>query len=77
MTDYYEHEHEVPPARYLIKIMDGATALCDKHAMAFEHTMRAAGHEPEIYEIPPDEEPIACQACHLAGLKAPRILLPH
>ena len=77
MTEYIEHEPTVPNAEYIIRIMDGATALCAKHAMAFEHTMRAAGHEPEIYEIPDDEEPIACQACHLSNLRTPRILLPH
>ena len=77
MTEYIEHEPELPRAEFLIRINDGATALCPTHALAFEHTMRAAGFEPEIYEIPQDEDPISCQACHLASLGKPRILLPH
>lgn len=77
MTDYTEHEPEIPRAEFLIAIMDGATALCAEHAVAFEHTMRAAGHAAEIYQIDPEEDPIACQACHLANLGRPRILLPH
>ena len=77
MTEYHEHEPTVPNAEYLIRILDGATALCAKHAEAFADTMLAAGHEPDVYEIPEDEEPIACQACHLSNLRTPRILLPH
>jgi len=68
---------EISAAEYLIALNDGATALCESHAQAFEHIMYAAGHQAQIYRIDPDEPPIVCQACHLADLRGPRIILPH
>lgn len=54
---------------YLVKIGDGATVLCEKHKNSLVHILVAANQDPEIYNIGEDEEPIACQACHLAALK--------
>ena len=35
----------------------------------------AAGMPINIYAIDPEEEPIACQACHLAEVKRPKIIV--
>lgn len=56
-------------AEYLVRIGDGATVLCEKHRDSLVHIMTAAQQQPEVYAIDPEEEPIACQACHLAALK--------
>lgn len=77
MTEPSAQSLTPPPAEFLIRIQDGATALCARHAVAFQHIMLSAGHHPEIWEVDPDEEPMTCQACHLSNLGRPRILLPH
>lgn len=65
------------PAQYLIAVLDGATALCEAHARAFQNIMQAAGQDPQIFAMDPDEDPIVCQACHLSDQQRPRIILPH
>lgn len=74
---YREHQPEIPNAEYIVRVGDGATLLCHRHALAFQHTMQASLQDAEIYEFPADEEPAKCQACYLADQQAPRILLPH
>ena len=56
-------------AEYLVMIGDGATVLCTKHRDSLVLAFVAAGQELDVYEIGSDEEPIACQACHLAAMK--------
>jgi len=56
-------------AEYLVMIGDGATVLCTKHKDSLVHILVAANQGPEIYDIGDDEEPIACQACHLAAMR--------
>jgi hypothetical protein len=68
---------DTPNAVYLIRIESGATVLCEPHTRAFEHTMLAANVPFEVYAIDPDEEPCACQACHLREVSRPQIILPH
>jgi hypothetical protein len=68
---------ETTPAQFLISLNDGATLLCARHATAFQLIMTAAGAEHDIYELDPDEESVACQACHLSDISSPRIILPH
>jgi hypothetical protein len=37
----------------------------------------AAALQPvDIYQLPDDEDAIVCQACHLAEMQRPRIVLP-
>lgn len=64
-------------AKYLIAVLDGATALCEAHARAFQNIMLAAGQEPQIWAMDPDDDPRVCQACDLVDQQRPRIILPH
>ena len=57
-------------AEYLITMDGGATVLCEKHKNAFVEINSALNREYEVYEMSDDEDPISCQACHLAGVKA-------
>lgn len=51
-------------------MMDGgATVLCERHTEAFEHINTAMNRVYEVYAME-DEDPISCQACHLAGVHA-------
>ena len=43
------------------------TVLCKPHAEAFENINRCLGQHYELYHIDPEEDPIVCQACHLAA----------
>jgi len=68
----------VPDAEYLVDFHNGnATMLCETHMNAMRLACQAAGVEFDIYHIPQDEPPAACQACHLAEMQRPRIILPH
>ena len=69
--------NQTEPAQFLIALDDGATLLCARHAVAFQQVMNSAGTSHDIYELDADEDPVACQACHLSDLNAPRIILPH
>lgn len=75
--DYYEHWHDLNQAQYIVQIEQGATVLCSAHAQALRLAFEAAGHELPLFEIPDDEEPIVCQACHLAEMQRPKVILPH
>jgi hypothetical protein len=57
-------------AEYLIMMDGGATVLCERHREAFEHINTAMNRTYEVYAMEDDEDPISCQACHLAGVKA-------
>lgn len=59
----------IETAQYLVKIGDGATVLCERHKDSLVQTFVAAGQPLEVYAIDPEEEPISCQACHLAAMK--------
>ena len=52
---------------YLVKIGDGATVLCKRHLAALAAAFAAAQQTLEAFEIDPEEEPISCQACHMAA----------
>jgi hypothetical protein len=73
---YSEHWHEVPRATHIVVVDDqGATVLCEGHMMAMKHTLASAGVPVDIHELPQDEPPIACQACHLAEVNRPKIIV--
>jgi hypothetical protein len=57
-------------AEYLIMMDGGATVLCERHKTAFEHINTAMNRPYEVYAMEDDEDPISCQACHLAGVHA-------
>lgn len=76
VDEYGQHWNPVPSARYLVDFKEGnATVLCEAHMNAMRLSCEAAGVAIDIYEIPKDEEPVACQACHLAEVKRPKIIL--
>jgi hypothetical protein len=75
MTHNPEHWHPVPDATHLIVLEENVTVLCESHAEVMHLTCRAAGVPAEFYRIDPEEEPIVCQACHLAEVKRPKIHL--
>lgn len=67
----------VPDAEYLVDFRNGnATMLCAAHMQAMRLTCEAAGLDIAIYNMPEDES-AQCQACHLAEMQRPRIILPH
>jgi hypothetical protein len=57
-------------AQYVITMDGGATVLCEKHKQAFEHINTAMNKQYEVYLMEEDEDPISCQACHLAAVQA-------
>jgi hypothetical protein len=57
-------------AEYLITRDGGATVLCERHKDAFVDINTALGHEHEVFAMSEDEDPISCQACHLAAVRA-------
>lgn len=59
----------IETGQYLVKINDGATVLCERHCDALVSAYQAAGQGLEVYAIDPEEEPMSCQACHMAALK--------
>ena len=59
----------IETGEYLVKIGDGATVLCEKHKDTMVNIMQAAQQMIEVYAIDPEEEPMSCQACHLAAVK--------
>lgn len=75
VDEYGQHWNAVPNAEYLIRLEENVTVLCAAHTNAMRLACEAAGVPAEIYEIDPAEEPIACQACHLAEVKRPKIIL--
>ena len=76
IDQYGQAWNEVPRATHLVTIGDqGATLLCEAHMMAMRHTLDAAAVSQEIFEIPQDDEPVACQACHLVEVNRPKIIL--
>lgn len=65
-------------ALYLVTLAeDNATVLCEAHRQAFEIMAQSLNIPFAVYELPDDaeDEPIVCQACHLANLKAPKIIV--
>jgi hypothetical protein len=76
VDEYGQHWNAVPNAEYIVDFREGnATVLCAAHMNAMRDTCEAAGITIDIYKLPEDEEPIACQACHLQEVKRPKILL--
>jgi hypothetical protein len=57
-------------AEYLIMMDGGATVLCARHREAFVNINDAMNRTYEVYEMEDDEDPISCQACHLAAVHA-------
>ena len=59
-------------ATHLVKVVDSdrdATVLCEVHKDAFIDTLTAMGQDLDVYQIAEDEDPISCQACHLAAMR--------
>ena len=76
IDQYGQAWNEVPRATHLVIVDDqGATLLCEAHMNAMQHTLASAHVPVEIYAIPEDEEPVACQACHLTEVNRPKIIL--
>lgn len=55
----------IQQAEYLVLLGGKTTALCPNHAKDFALTSLLIDLEPELYELPGDEEPIVCQTCYL------------
>ena len=76
IDQYGQAWNQVPRATHLVIVDDqGATLLCEAHMNAMQHTLASAHVPVEIYTIPEDEEPVACQACHLVEVNRPKIIL--
>lgn len=75
VDEYGQHWREVPHAQFLVKLEENVTVLCEAHMNAMRLACEAANVPVEIYAIDPEEEPIACQACHLAEVQRPKILV--
>ena len=76
VDEYGQHWNAVPNAEYIVDFQDGnATVLCTAHMAAMQLACEAAAVEIAVFELPGDEEPIACQACHLTEVKRPKIIL--
>ena len=76
VDEYGQAWNEVPRATHIAVVDNqGATLLCEAHMMAMQHTLTSADVPFEIYELPEDEEPVACQACHLTEVNRPKIIL--
>jgi hypothetical protein len=76
IDEYGQHWNAVPDSEYIVDFQDGnATVLCTAHMTAMRLACEAAAVEISVYELPEDEEPIACQACHLTEVKRPKIIL--
>ena len=46
-----------------------ATVLCEMHKDAYVDTLTAMGQDLDVFAIAEDEDPISCQACHLAAMR--------
>jgi hypothetical protein len=75
IDEYGQAWNRVPDAEYIITLEENVTVLCEAHMQAMRLTCKAVGVPAEIYKIDPEEEPIACQACHLAEVQRPKIIL--
>ena len=76
VDEYGQAWREVPNAEYVIDFKEGnATVLCEAHMNAMKLACEAAGVPIDVYLIDPEEEPVACQACHLVEVKRPKIML--
>lgn len=76
VDEYGQHWNAVPRAEYLVDFREGnATVLCEAHMQAMKLTCEASGVPVDIYKIDPEEDPVACQACHLVEVKRPKIML--
>ena len=76
IDQYGQAWNGVPNATHLVTVGDqGATLLCESHMNAMRHTLTSADVPFEIYELPADDEPVACQACHLVEVNRPKIIL--
>ena len=76
IDEYGQAWNGVPDATHIAVVDDqGATLLCEAHMNAMRHTLTSADVPFEIYELPADEAPVACQACHLVEVNRPKIIL--
>jgi hypothetical protein len=76
IDEYSQAWNDIPDATHIAVVDDqGATLLCESHMMAMKHTLDSAAVPYEIYILPPEEEPVACQACHLVEVNRPKIIL--
>ena len=72
------NEPDVPDAEFLVTVGEaGATVLCLRHTQAFVKMHQAAQIAHTVYELPADEDPVVCQACHLDAMSSPKLVLPH
>ena len=76
IDEYGQAWNQVPRATHLVVVDDqGATLLCESHMMAMRLALTTANVPLEVYDIPGDDEPVACQACHLAEVNRPKIIV--
>ena len=64
-------DDDLKQAKYLVSIDSNATVLCGGHAKIFQDIQAALTQSYDMYEMDPADEPIVCQACHLAFVKTP------
>ena len=69
-TTHKDNMNTIELAEYLITMDGGATVLCERHKTAFEHITDSMMKEYEVFAMNEDEDPISCQACHLAAVQA-------
>jgi len=75
VDEYGQAWNQVPRAEYLVKLEENVTVLCEAHMNAMKLACEAAGVPADFYQLDPEEEPIACQACHLAEVQRPKIIV--
>ena len=75
IDEYGQSWNQVPDAEYVVVLEENVTVLCEAHMQAMRLACEAAAVPAEFYAIDPEEEPIACQACHLAEVQRPKIIL--
>ena len=73
--EYGQSWNAVPRAEYVVVLEENVTVLCEAHMQAMRLACEAAEVPAEFYAIDAEEEPIACQACHLAEVQRPKIIL--
>ena len=64
-----DNNDDLQLAKYLVAIDNNATVLCGGHTKIFQDIQKALSQGYDMYELDPEDDPIVCQACHLASVK--------
>lgn len=71
MNTIHTPSDSVEQAEYLLVQAGNATVLCEKHKEAFVDLMTLMEYSYDQYLLPADDpDPVNCQACHLAQVRA-------